>query len=269
MNADEIEAALRELGFELQRRSVKAKLWVVGGATIILSFHSRENTLDVDMAASPREEVLQAAGVVASKLGLQTDWLNDHASAFIPPTGSERWLPVRNYGPVLEVFLADPRMVLAMKLRAARDPRDRRDVELLVGACGIRSEDEGIGVYEEFFPEDPITQMGRMMLHESIEKVREGAVDFDLEDLIAGAPFANVSGSFPVARSAADSPRSHSPNEDVWAWSVRGSVAHRISGTTGDELFTHCRHRLLLVNVKIAKSPKKRSCEVCARRRLH
>jgi len=267
MDEAQIEAAFSALAAELERRGLKAKLWVVGGAMIILSYHSRELTTDVDAAMNPRAQVLDAAQEVAAHLHLDGSWLNDSASAFIPQTGSERWLPGRTYGPALEIFLGDPRMVLAMKLRAAREPRDRADIEVLVRACYIRTEADGLALYQEFFPEDPIPKMGRIMLSESIEKVwaaNDGLIDSE-ELVTGGAPADPVPRV--VARTDAPSRPSHSPNKELWAWSVRGRVAHRISRGTGDELLTLCGHRLLLSDVRATKSTNRPPCNVCNARR--
>ena len=49
-----------------------------------LAYDARRATVDVDAAFLPAAEVRQAARRVADELGLEPDWLNDGAKAFMP-----------------------------------------------------------------------------------------------------------------------------------------------------------------------------------------
>ena len=121
----EMEAALGALGAKLKTEGVRAKLWLVGGAVMVLSHQSRVATGDIDAVAQPAEAVFAAARDVGIERGLPSEWLNDHARVYLPLAVEPMWRPIRTYGN-LEVFAADPRMMLAMKLRALRGRRHRR-----------------------------------------------------------------------------------------------------------------------------------------------
>lgn len=79
-----IQRALEALDDELGRSGVRAELFVVGGAVMALAYDARRATVDVDATFVPAAEVRQAARRVANELGLEPDWLNDGAKAFMP-----------------------------------------------------------------------------------------------------------------------------------------------------------------------------------------
>ena len=62
----EMEAALGALGAKLKTEGVRAKLWLVGGAVMVLSHQSRIATGDIDAVAQPAEAVFAAAATSAS-----------------------------------------------------------------------------------------------------------------------------------------------------------------------------------------------------------
>jgi hypothetical protein len=83
---------------------------------------------------------------------------------------------IRNYGN-LEVFAADPRMMLAMKLRALRGRRDQGDIRVLLGATAVTSPAEAVAVYEEFFPEDPLSNGAKRFLAEELGSMADDEID--------------------------------------------------------------------------------------------
>ena len=120
---DEIEAALRDVSDELERRGVNARIDVVGGAAMSLAFDARLSTADVDAAIYPTTDVLDVAHEVALQRGLPENWLNDSAKQFIPAFKEPDWRPVFRVGTV-EIATADERAMLAMKMRASRGSRE-------------------------------------------------------------------------------------------------------------------------------------------------
>ncbi|MGB8196224.1 MAG: nucleotidyltransferase [Acidimicrobiales bacterium] len=155
--------ALSEVGAELERRGVTAKLYVVGGAVMVLSFDARDATFDVDGDFYPRDVVSDVTQDVARRQGLPRDWLNFAANGFIPVFKSPEWRPLFRFG-TLEVLAADDRTMLAMKLRASRGQRDEPDIALLLGRCGITSVEAALALYEEYFPEDPAPGRASLIL---------------------------------------------------------------------------------------------------------
>ena len=132
MDRDEIEGALRELAQELDERGAIARIYLVGGAAMVLAYQSRFSTDDVDGSGYPTDEVLAVAAEVAERRGLRSNWLDDSVKVYFPVASEPEWRPVIKVGSV-EVVVADERTLLAMKMRASRGRRDEADIELLLG----------------------------------------------------------------------------------------------------------------------------------------
>jgi hypothetical protein len=147
-------AALSAVGAELESRGVAAKLFVVGGAVMVLAHDARDATFDVDGDFCPRDIVTEVAMDVARSQGLPDDWLNFAANGFIPVFKNPDWQPLFRFG-TLEVLAADDRTMLAMKIRASRGQRDEPDIALLLERCGVTSVEAALDIYGEYFPEDP------------------------------------------------------------------------------------------------------------------
>ena len=174
MDRDEIEAALRALADEVERRGIDgAKLWICGGTVMVLEVGSREATKDVDGALRPRRELLEAAAAIASSLDLREGWLNDDASAYFPDSAEDHWnQPPRRFGS-LEVYFADDEMMLALKLRAGRGRLDRPDLVALLDRLGISSEEGALQVFDSFYPNDVISPGGLATLRAALESRHE------------------------------------------------------------------------------------------------
>lgn len=155
MDRREIEGALEELGSELETLGIAARLFVVGGAVMVLDFGIREMTDDIDAGVYPSEKVLEIAARIGQRRGVNPQWLNDATKISVPVFKQPDWRPVMRLG-TLEVFAADARSMLAMKMRASRGRRDEADLVFLLDECGIRTEEEAVSLYDEYFPEDPM-----------------------------------------------------------------------------------------------------------------
>ena len=176
LNRDEMESALAELAGELNARDVKAKIYLVGGAVMVLAFDARFTKGDIDGAMFPTDEVLAVSAEIGVRRGLGAEWLNNSASQFVPVFKEPNWQPILKSGNV-EIVAADERSMLAMKMRAGRGSRDRPDIVLLVKRCGISSVAEAQELYEEYFPEDPLPDRTLPLLDEAIEAL--GPSDHD------------------------------------------------------------------------------------------
>ena len=130
---------------------------------MIVDFATRDMTDDVDGGVYPAEEVLSVAAAVGARRGLPAEWLSDAAKIYIPVFKQPDWRPVRKVG-TLEIFSADARAMLAMKIRASRGRRDEADLAFLLHECRITTEENAIALYEEFFPEDPLPERARPMI---------------------------------------------------------------------------------------------------------
>lgn len=163
MDRGEILDALEELGLELEKRGVNARLYLVGGAVMVLDFAIREGTDDIDGGVYPAEEVLEVATGIGERRGLHRQWLNDAAKIYIPVFKAPDWRPVRKVG-TLEIFSADARAMLAMKMRASRGRRDEVDLAFLLRECGVTTVEDATSLYNGFFPEDPLPERALPMI---------------------------------------------------------------------------------------------------------
>ena len=173
MDRGEIEGALRELSEVLDARGVVARIYLVGGAAMVLAYESRFSTDDVDGSGYPTEDVLAAAREIAGRRGLQPDWLHDSVKAWFPTFKEPDWRPVFKVGTV-DVVVADERTLLAMKLRASRGRRDELDIEFLLDRCGVSTVEGALSVYEEYFPEDELPPRAVPMLRHALDRMGDG-----------------------------------------------------------------------------------------------
>jgi hypothetical protein len=155
--------AFERLDAELAARSVRAELFLVGGAVMCLVHQARPATKDVDGWFTEPQAVRAAAHAVADELGLSEDWLNDAAKGFVPPNaGYERW---QEY-PHLTISTVDTETLLAMKCAAARTDADVADIKTLAGVLGLTSSEQILAVVLHYFPEERLPVRSRLLLEE-------------------------------------------------------------------------------------------------------
>jgi len=160
MNQDDLNKALHLLG-EFLADGCSAPVWLVvgGGSALLAQRLSNRPTKDVDVMAlrewegnvisaySLPEPMKQAAAKVAAELRLNVDWLNGAASLHcfdlsLLPTGFWHDLDTREYGQILKVsFIGRPGLIL-LKLSAALDRDQRRDIEDLLNLKPTATETE-------------------------------------------------------------------------------------------------------------------------------
>ena len=156
--------ALEALGEELTSEGVRGQVFIVGGAAMALAYSTRRVTKDIDAVFEPKSTVYAAAVRVAEAQGLPDDWLNDAVKGFIPGRDEQpRAVPEI---PGLDVAVASPRYLLAMKLMAMRFGEDDEDIEILLGECGIEHPDEALAVLRGVYPEREPPAKTRFFLEE-------------------------------------------------------------------------------------------------------
>jgi hypothetical protein len=101
---------------------------------------------------------------VADELGLEPDWLNDGAKAFMPGNDPDQVGVFE--GKNLSVAAASPRYLLAMKLLAARVDRDQDDIRALYELCGFTTAEEGLHLLETTYPAHVIAPRAQFLLQE-------------------------------------------------------------------------------------------------------
>ncbi|WP_419853288.1 DUF6036 family nucleotidyltransferase [Candidatus Poriferisodalis sp.] len=138
-DADELHAALGTLADRLQQRRANARLYVVGGAAMILAHGATHSTLDVDAAIEgDYQTVIDAVRGIARERNWPTTWLNEQATPYMPPPHRRDGITVLDH-PHLRVDAASAAQMLAMKARAARraDTGDVRRLARLTGAGSV------------------------------------------------------------------------------------------------------------------------------------
>lgn len=160
VNENELNKALDLLG-EFLADGASAPVWLVvgGGSALLAQRLSIRPTKDVDVMALREWEgniisayplpdpVKQAAAQVATELRLDADWLNGAASLHgfdlsLLPSSFWQDLDTREYGQALKVsFIGRPGLIL-LKLSAALDRDQRRDIEDLLRLKPTTSETE-------------------------------------------------------------------------------------------------------------------------------
>lgn len=144
----ELERALEELIEELVELDEDVVIDIVGGAAISLAYDpSRPATRDVDsIRIKPEIDVLEVARLLGARNGWPEGWLNTKAVAFAPDRETAEVFVLYRKRARVEVNVASPETLLAMKMRSPR-PRDADDLQALVTHCGITS----IGEAQEIF----------------------------------------------------------------------------------------------------------------------
>jgi len=160
MNEDNLIRSLNLLGeFLADGPSLPVWLVVGGGGALLVQRLSNRPTRDVDVMALREWEgnvisayplpmaVKDAAAKVADELRLDSDWLNGAASLHgfdlsLLPTSFWRDLDTRAFGETLKVSFIRRSGLILLKLSAALDRDQRRDMEDLLSLKPTRTETE-------------------------------------------------------------------------------------------------------------------------------
>lgn len=154
------------LNEELSAEGVHGELYLVGGAVMCLALDARHATRDVDGYFRPADLVRQTAGRVAARAGVADDWLNDAVKGFLSPRGDfDPYLDLDH----LQVFVARPPYLLAMKCAAMRlgeEFRDLEDVRFLLRYLNITRVEEALEVVTRYFDAERLPPKTRLALEE-------------------------------------------------------------------------------------------------------
>lgn len=138
LDRESIRRAFEGLEKHLAKRGLRAHVYIVGSAVLVLAHRRSQTTMDVDaLSIDHRSAVPDAARKVAREQGLRDDWLNDQVRwVLVLPTQPDARTEVLFDSPHLVVSGASAAHVLAMKVRAARE-HDLEDIKTLVRELGI------------------------------------------------------------------------------------------------------------------------------------
>ena len=165
----QIEQYLAEMDAELASRGLTGEVVLCGGAVMALVYEARQSTKDIDALFEPTRELRQIAAEMAERHGLEEDWFNDAAKAFID-TSRMSFTPVMDMD-ALHVLRPDDEGMLAMKLASAReDSKDADDAVFLIRRLGITDEDELLDMMERNVPKQMLTPMAGFFAKEMLKR---------------------------------------------------------------------------------------------------
>ena len=139
---------------------------------MVLAYHARQSTKDVDAIFAPTGPIRELAAQLASEHGWEDDWIND---------GVKGWLSSRqdivdaglNFTH-LSVMMPSPEYLLAMKCMAARGElgsRDLEDVKFLVRVIGVGTVTDTLTIVESYYPGSQITVKTQYFIEAAFEEM--------------------------------------------------------------------------------------------------
>ena len=143
---------------------VRGEIVSCGGAVMCLVFNARESTKDVDAVFSATLEMRDARKILADKLVVPEDWLNDAAKGYFlsqPPVHDV--VELSN----LRVWAPQADYMLAMKCVSARfDSHDLDDTKFLLQHLKVSSVEEASRIIEQYYPRKVIPATTQFLLEE-------------------------------------------------------------------------------------------------------
>ena len=171
LSREDLLDALRELAAIMQLRGQRGRIYVVGGAAMMLAHSVNRATRDIDAAFEEGySAIIDAARDVAERRGWPRSWLNEGATVYMPRRDQRHGSIIFDH-PALTVVAATAEHMLAMKATAAR-PVDRQDVEALLQQCNYTSLAQVEAVVEATFPDEPLGERQRQWITAIIDDLQ-------------------------------------------------------------------------------------------------
>ena len=167
LSATDMRDALREVAEHLQRSGVQGRLYVAGGAAMALAYDAERLTRDIDAAIlHGHNAVMNAVRAVAGARGWPSTWLNEQATTYMPQVPDRHSQVVFDHS-ALQVAVASPAHMLAMKARAAR-AQDIADVANLLDRCGLSTAEQVDDIVQAVFGGEPLGLRQRRWIEDLI-----------------------------------------------------------------------------------------------------
>lgn len=170
MDEDTIRRALEALSDELGTRSIDGEICLFGGTTMVLAFHARQSTKDVDAIFHPTQAIREAAEKVRETLDLPEHWLNDAAKGFISQRHEVQTYDLPQF-PHLRTVAPVPEYLLAMKCMASRigstgDADDKADIRFLLKHLDLKSSDAALEMIARYYPPERTPIRAKYLIEE-------------------------------------------------------------------------------------------------------
>ena len=169
---EEIRGSLAALDRALAMQGIRGEICLFGGAVMVLAFHARQSTKDVDAIFAPAADIRALAARVGRDRGLEEDWINDGVKSFVSSRAS--FVPLELQFSNLSVLMPVPEYLLAMKCMAARtgeSSRDMEDAKFLIRHLGLDSPETVLTTVEAYYPAGRITPKTRYFVEAAFEEL--------------------------------------------------------------------------------------------------
>jgi len=163
-----IKELFEKLNGLLKENGERAEVGIVGGTVMCLVFNARDATRDVDAIFHPTKIVRQLAKKLAEQEGINPDWLNDGAKAYI--VGEFDKTEVMNLSH-LRVWSPCAEYMLAMKCISARwDSSDKDDVIFLIARLKLKKPKDVFRIIEQYYPKKMIPSKTQFLIEEILDR---------------------------------------------------------------------------------------------------
>ena len=173
LNRPTILAALERLSELLQERGERGEICLFGGTVMVLVFHARPSTKDVDAIFEPTGAIRQLADIVQHELHLPEHWLNDGVKGFashhadLTTSDVPQFKSLRILAPTAEYLLA--MKCMASRIADSSGSDDRSDIRFLLNHLGIKAVDDAIAIVSKYYPSNRILPKTQFLLEELLE----------------------------------------------------------------------------------------------------
>ena len=169
LDRERIRDLFGKLSEKLEKRGVRAHIYLVGGAMMTLTWNESRTTWDIDGRIDRgHREVTEAVLEIAREENLPGTWLNEQNTPYMP-TGDDPEARRVFESASLVVTGASPRRLLAMKLEKGR-LGDQPDIAVLVRLLGIGSVREALALHREVYGGGRVNKKTRLFLEELAAK---------------------------------------------------------------------------------------------------
>ena len=175
LDRETILKALQRLSDLLAERNVTGEICLLGGTAMVLAFHARPNTKDVDAIFHPPQVIRELAREVSEELNLPPDWLNDGANGFVSAAHEVTVGDLPQFSH-LRVVAPTPEYMFAMKCMASRlahgDERgDVPDIALLARKLRLTSIAHALDVVAKYYPQSQIPVRTQYLLEDVFAQI--------------------------------------------------------------------------------------------------
>lgn len=170
LDRDDLIRGINAVITKLRAAGEPAGIRIVGGAALALRYFDRRTTSDVDAHLHPEEPILRAALEVANEEGWPENWLNSKATMFMPLYSAGLDWEVLYSDANINVSVALPHALLAMKINASRPGRDVQDIANLLAICNIQDLGKAEELMDKYYPGDGLSEKALRLLNPIFEQ---------------------------------------------------------------------------------------------------